>query len=64
MLKPHRTYPHPDLAAAFREGVGRLERPDRRQTEAARLRICLAASSRGGLMDRLRAHRLPAPRAV
>ena len=54
MFRPHRTHPQSDIAAAFREGVGRLERPERRQAEAARLRICLGRTKTVGLLERLR----------
>jgi hypothetical protein len=64
MFKRHHTDPHPDIAGAFREGVGRLERPERRQTEATRLRICLTRTRRGVLLDRLQHDNLSASRGV
>lgn len=64
MFKRHRTNLHPDIAVAFREGVGRLERPERRQTEATRLRICLTRTRRGVLLDRLQQDHLSASRGV
>ena len=54
MFRPHRTHPQSDIAAAFREGVGRLERPERRQAEAARLRMCLGRTKTRGLLERMR----------
>jgi hypothetical protein len=64
MFKRHRTHLHPDIAVAFREGVGRLERPERRQTEATRLRICLARPRKGVLLDRIQHDNLSASRGV
>jgi hypothetical protein len=63
MFKRHRTHPHSDIGVAFREGVSRLERPERRQTEATRLRICLARTRRGELLDRLQHDKVSASRA-
>ena len=64
MFKQHRTHPHPDIAGAFRDGVGRLERPERRQTEATRLRICLTRPRKGVLLDRLQHDSVSASRGV
>jgi hypothetical protein len=64
MFKHHRTHPHPDIAVAFREGVGRLELPERRQTEATRLRICLTRPRKGVLLDRLQHDSMSASRGV
>jgi hypothetical protein len=48
-----RTAPVPDIAAAFRDHVRRLERPERHRTEAVRLRIILTHAWRVGLRERL-----------
>jgi hypothetical protein len=49
-----RTAPAPDVAAAFRDHVRRLERPERHRTEAARVRIILTHACRIGLRERIR----------
>ena len=49
----HRSEPGQDVAAAFRDRVRRLGRPDRRRSEALRVRVNLARASRVGLRDRL-----------
>ena len=49
----HRMEPVEDTAAAFRDRVGRLGRPDRRRNEALRVRVNLARASRVGLRERL-----------
>jgi hypothetical protein len=45
----------PDVASAFRERIGRLERerPGRRRADAALTRICLARAHSTGLRERL-----------
>jgi hypothetical protein len=48
-----RTAPVPDVAAAFRDHVRRLERPERHRTEAVRVRIILTHACRVGLRERL-----------
>ena len=48
-----RTAPAPDVAAAFRDHVRRLESPERHRTEAVRVRIILTRAWRVGLRDRL-----------
>ncbi|MEX2011298.1 MAG: hypothetical protein WEF51_03555 [Chloroflexota bacterium] len=48
-----RTAPVPDVAAAFRDHVRRLEGPERRHTEAVRVRIILTRAWRVGLRERL-----------
>jgi hypothetical protein len=54
MLIRLRTAPNPDVAAAFRDHVRRLGRPERDRTEAVRLRIILTRAWRVGLLDRLK----------
>ncbi|MDQ2966438.1 MAG: hypothetical protein M3R57_11385 [Chloroflexota bacterium] len=49
-----RTAPNPDVAAAFRDHVRRLGRPDSDRTEAVRVRIILTRAWRVGLRDRLK----------
>ena len=48
-----RTDPVSDVAAAFRDHVRRLERPERSRTEAVRIRIILTRAWRVGLRDRI-----------
>jgi len=48
-----RTEPISDVAAAFRDHVRRLERPERSRTEAVRIRIILTRAWRVGLRDRI-----------
>jgi hypothetical protein len=48
-----RTAPVPDVAAAFRDHVRRLERPERHRTEAIRVRIILTHACRVGLRERI-----------
>jgi hypothetical protein len=48
-----RTNPAPDVAAAFRDHVRRLGRPERHRTEAVRVRIILKHACRVGLRERL-----------
>jgi hypothetical protein len=48
-----RTNPTPDVAAAFRDHVRRLGRPEPHRTDAARVRIILTRAWRVGLRDRL-----------
>jgi hypothetical protein len=48
-----RTDPAHDVAAAFRDHVRRLDRPERQRTEAVRVRIILTRAWRVGLRERL-----------
>ena len=57
-----RTDPVSDVAAAFRDHVRRLERPERSRTEAIRIRIILNRAWRVGLRDRIRHAADDAPR--
>jgi hypothetical protein len=49
----NRTDPDSAVATAFRDRIGRLERPEPHASEAALLRICLARSRSIGLRQRL-----------
>jgi hypothetical protein len=57
-----RTNPTPDIAAAFRDHVRRLGRPEPQRTEAARVRIILTRAWRVGLRERLHNAAHGAPR--
>ena len=53
MYTRHRPDPNSDVASAFRDRLGRLERPERHAADAARVRICLNRSHETGLRARL-----------
>ena len=55
----YRSEPGQDVAAAFRDHVRRLGRPDRRRNEALRVRVSLARAGRVGLRERLARSELP-----
>ena len=59
MAIQYRSEPGQDAAAAFRDRVRRLGRPDRRHSEALRVRVNLARASRVGLRERLARPELP-----
>jgi hypothetical protein len=52
MFSRHRSDPTGDVGAALREHVRRLERPEPKRTEAARVRICLARPCPHALRER------------
>jgi hypothetical protein len=53
MVTRNRPDPDREVALAFRDRIGRLERPERRAADGALVRLSLARSHPAGLRERL-----------